>query len=98
MIGTLIPAAFACSTCVFKLSSAPIKSLNADLSILFILILIIILKLTNYRKKIIYLTFISFLVYSYTDNCIVNNRYWYLFMFIIGCFKYFDRKEENALL
>lgn len=68
------------------------------LSILFILILIIILKLTNYRKKIIYLTFISFLVYSYTDNCIVNNRYWYLFMFIIGCFKYFDRKEENALL
>lgn len=57
--------------------------------ILFIIILFIIFisTLKSDRTLRVYIIFaiISFLSYSYTDNTIVNFRYWFIFMIIFGC-------------
>ncbi|MDN2649369.1 O-antigen ligase family protein [Leuconostoc lactis] len=58
-------------------------------TILFIIILLIIfintLKSNILSHKYIVVAIISFLTYSYTDNTIVNFRYWFVFMIILGC-------------
>lgn len=55
---------------------------------LFIIILLIVfintLKSTGIARKYIVFAILSFLTYSYTDNTVVNFRYWFILMIILG--------------
>lgn len=53
---------------------------------IFICMLIFFLKKQKNMTTYILFAFIAFFVYSFTDNCITNYRYWFVFTFIISSF------------
>lgn len=55
------------------------------LCFIFTFIIIVLMRYGKIPKMNSLFIMISFFTYAYTDNCIVNNRYWYLFMLVIGC-------------